>query len=173
MIANGVDVRHSRKGPLYIGKGVVVGHGSTILSGVFIGEGTVIGASSLVVAKCDPFSIYAGNPAKKIKERSIDRNAFDVFMSGSVSTSLSYLTGILMNDVAHDADPEDRVHIKVQFVDPVKGGAFLYQVVGAKVGGKYYRLVEGSDFFNYWKQAKLPAGSEMTWIDNPLGLSME
>lgn len=48
---------------------VWVGYGSTILSGVSIGQGSIIAAGSLVNRNVEPFSIYAGNPAKKIKDR--------------------------------------------------------------------------------------------------------
>ena len=43
--------------------------GTVILPGVEIGEGTAIGHSSLVNGSCEPFSIYAGIPAKRIKAR--------------------------------------------------------------------------------------------------------
>ncbi|HEY6529182.1 MAG TPA: acyltransferase [Cellvibrionaceae bacterium] len=54
---------------VYIGRHVIVGSGSVILPGVSLGEGVAIGALSLVRKNCEPFGIYAGNPAKKIKER--------------------------------------------------------------------------------------------------------
>lgn len=50
-------------------KHVVVGPGTIILPGVTIGEGTAIGALSLVKKSTKKWSIYAGIPAKKIKER--------------------------------------------------------------------------------------------------------
>lgn len=48
---------------------VWVGYGSTILSGVTIGEGSIIAACSLVTGNVEPYSIYAGSPAKKIRGR--------------------------------------------------------------------------------------------------------
>lgn len=48
---------------------VWVGLGSIILSGVKIGTGSIIAAGSVVTKDVMPYSIYAGNPAKKIKER--------------------------------------------------------------------------------------------------------
>jgi chloramphenicol O-acetyltransferase type B len=48
---------------------VWVGHGSIILSGVKIGNGSIIAAGSVVTKDVEPFSIYAGNPARKIKSR--------------------------------------------------------------------------------------------------------
>lgn len=48
---------------------VWVGHGSIVLSGVTIGRGSIIAAGSVVTRDIAPFSIYAGNPARRIKSR--------------------------------------------------------------------------------------------------------
>ncbi|MBW8332465.1 MAG: hypothetical protein K0M40_10630 [Prolixibacteraceae bacterium] len=48
---------------------VWVGVGSIILSGVSIGIGSIIAAGSVVTKNVEPYSIYAGNPAKKIRNR--------------------------------------------------------------------------------------------------------
>jgi chloramphenicol O-acetyltransferase type B len=48
---------------------VWVGYGATILGGVKIGEGSIIGAGSLVTKDVAPYSIYAGTPARKVKDR--------------------------------------------------------------------------------------------------------
>lgn len=55
---------------VFLGKHVIVGSGSVILPGVTLEEGVAIGALSLVSKRCEAFGIYAGNPAKWIKERS-------------------------------------------------------------------------------------------------------
>lgn len=55
-----------------IGRHVIIGSGCVILPGVNIDDGTAVGALSLVKHDCNPFSIYAGYPAKRIKERSRD-----------------------------------------------------------------------------------------------------
>jgi acetyltransferase-like isoleucine patch superfamily enzyme len=54
--------------PISVGDGCWIGSGSTILGGVTIGNGTVIAAGSLVNKDCEPNSVYAGVPAKKIKD---------------------------------------------------------------------------------------------------------
>lgn len=54
--------------PIIIGNGCWIGAGVTILPGVNVGEGTIIAAGSVVVKNCAPNSLYAGVPAKKIKE---------------------------------------------------------------------------------------------------------
>lgn len=57
---------------VFLGKHVIVGCGSVILPGVTLGEGVAIGALSLVTKDCDTFGIYAGNPARRVKERKRD-----------------------------------------------------------------------------------------------------
>ncbi|EJB5573596.1 acyltransferase [Citrobacter sp. Cf039] len=49
---------------------VILGCGSVILPGVTLNEGCAVGSLSLINKDCEPFSIYAGVPAKKIKNRS-------------------------------------------------------------------------------------------------------
>lgn len=50
-------------------KHAIVGVGSSILPGVTMGEGSVLGAKSLLKKSIEPWSIYAGTPAIKIKDR--------------------------------------------------------------------------------------------------------
>lgn len=57
---------------VFLGKHVIVGSGSVILPGVTLEEGVAVGALSLVTKNCGAFSIYVGNPAKRIKERKRD-----------------------------------------------------------------------------------------------------
>lgn len=53
-----------------IGRHCIVGTGSLIFPGVNLAEGTAIGAASVVRKSTEEWSIYLGNPAKKIKPRS-------------------------------------------------------------------------------------------------------
>ena len=53
-----------------IQKHTIVGAGSIIMPGVTLYEGTSIGAMTLVLEDTNPWSIYVGVPAKKIKDRS-------------------------------------------------------------------------------------------------------
>ena len=48
----------------------LIGTNSTVLPGVELGQGVAVGAHSLVVKSCDPWGIYVGVPAKRIKGRS-------------------------------------------------------------------------------------------------------
>lgn len=59
--------------PVYIGKHTIVGAGAIVLPGAKLNIGVAIGALSLVLGKEYPeFKIYAGTPAKAIKERKRD-----------------------------------------------------------------------------------------------------
>ena len=52
-----------------IGDDVWVGYGTIILSGVTINNGSIIAAGSIVTKDVEAYSIYAGNPAKKLRDR--------------------------------------------------------------------------------------------------------
>lgn len=52
-----------------IGKDVWIGHGAVIMGGVTILDGAIIAAGSVVTKDVDAYSIYGGNPAKKIRDR--------------------------------------------------------------------------------------------------------
>lgn len=54
--------------PVIIEDGVWIGANSTILPGVTIGKGTIIAAGAVVTRDCLPNCLYAGVPAKKIRE---------------------------------------------------------------------------------------------------------
>lgn len=58
------DVTHL---PICIGNGCWIGANVTVLPGVNIGDGTIIAAGAVVIEDCDPNSLYAGVPARKIK----------------------------------------------------------------------------------------------------------
>ena len=57
------------KGDTIIGNDVWIGQNATILPGVHIGNGAIIGANSVVGSDVEPYTIVAGNPAKKIRKR--------------------------------------------------------------------------------------------------------
>ena len=55
------------KKPVKIGKNVFIGAHSTILKGVTIGDNTIIGACSVVTRNIPANQVWAGNPAKFVK----------------------------------------------------------------------------------------------------------
>ena len=60
------------KKEIVIGRHVIVGAGSIIMPGVILEEGTSVGAMSLIRKSTEKWSIYLGNPAKKITSRKKD-----------------------------------------------------------------------------------------------------
>lgn len=58
----------SNRKPVTIGKGCWIGAKAIILPGVTIGDGCVIAAGSVVNKDCKSNTLYAGNPAKEIKQ---------------------------------------------------------------------------------------------------------
>jgi maltose O-acetyltransferase len=73
-----------RGGDVVIGDRVWIGYGTLILPGIKIGEGAVVGAGAVVTKDVEPFTIVAGNPARKIGERNRElcyRLNFSPFLS--------------------------------------------------------------------------------------------
>lgn len=64
-----ISKQKSSEGKINIGNDVWIGAGSIILKDVTIGDGAVIGAGSVVTKSIPEYEIWAGNPAKKIKDR--------------------------------------------------------------------------------------------------------
>ncbi len=60
------------KSPVYIGRHVIIGAGSIIFPGVRVEEGCSVGALTLISKSTQPWGIYVGNPAKRIKDRKKD-----------------------------------------------------------------------------------------------------
>lgn len=57
----------TKSGNIIVEDEVWIGANVTILSGIRIGKCSVIGAGSVVTKDIDPYSVYAGVPAKKIR----------------------------------------------------------------------------------------------------------
>lgn len=59
-----------KKGKVTVGEHVIIGSNTIILPKVNINEGTAVGALSLVASNLDSWTIYYGNPLKKLTKRS-------------------------------------------------------------------------------------------------------
>lgn len=64
------EYRNVFSADVIIGEHSIVGASSIVLPGICIGKACAIGAQSLVKEDCRSFGVYAGSPAKYIKERS-------------------------------------------------------------------------------------------------------
>lgn len=53
--------------PIRIGRNVWIGFDCCVLPGVTIGEGSVVGARSVVVDDVPPYTVVAGNPARRVR----------------------------------------------------------------------------------------------------------
>lgn len=61
--------KKEKKLPIFIGRHVIIGAGSIIFPGVRIEDGCSVGALSLVSKSTEPWGIYSGIPAIRIKDR--------------------------------------------------------------------------------------------------------
>jgi maltose O-acetyltransferase len=64
---------HRRAGPLKeasirVGNGCWIGMRAVVLGGVTIGDGCVIAAGAVVTRDCEPDGMYAGIPARRVKD---------------------------------------------------------------------------------------------------------
>jgi len=66
--AGNADMEHKAKSPVVIKDNAFIGAYSIVLKGVIIGENSIIGAGSVVTKSVPNNQIWAGNPAKFIRE---------------------------------------------------------------------------------------------------------
>lgn len=64
------DAKHYKHyGDTVIGNDVWIGYDALIMPGVRIGDGAIIGARAVAAKDVPPYTVVAGNPAKKIRQR--------------------------------------------------------------------------------------------------------
>lgn len=81
--------------PIVIGDYAWIAYNAIILPGVIVGEGAVIGAGAVVSRNVAAYSVVAGNPAKKVGERSNNLSysptdlcsPFEAWLGGAVGES--------------------------------------------------------------------------------------
>jgi acetyltransferase-like isoleucine patch superfamily enzyme len=56
------------RAPVHIKEGAWIGINVTILAGSTIGEGCIIGAGTMVKGELEPYGLYVGTPAKRVKD---------------------------------------------------------------------------------------------------------
>ena len=82
------DVRNGTKGPetgaeIHIEEDCWIGGNVTILPGVRVGKGSVVGAASVVTKDVPPYTVVAGNPARRIRD--VPRNTKAEISSGALA----------------------------------------------------------------------------------------
>lgn len=65
-----MEYRGISRGRVTLGRHVIIGTRSVIFPGVELADGCAIGAMSVVTKSTEEWSIYIGNPAKRVKARS-------------------------------------------------------------------------------------------------------
>ncbi len=71
------EYKQERKAAIHIGRHCIVGANSLIFPGVTMAEGCSLGAMSMLTKSTEPWSVYFGIPAKKIKDRKKDLLALE------------------------------------------------------------------------------------------------
>jgi len=59
--------------PVIFKRYATLGVNCTVLPGITLGEGSIVGAGSVVTKDTEPWTVYAGSPAKPIKKRDSKR----------------------------------------------------------------------------------------------------
>jgi len=77
--------RNVSGGQIVLEKHALVGAGSMIFPGVTLREGTAVGAMSLVMRSTKKWTVYFGNPAVAIKERSRNMLELEKLMNAEVN----------------------------------------------------------------------------------------
>jgi acetyltransferase-like isoleucine patch superfamily enzyme len=75
LIPNKFKSEHFAK--VILEKQVIVGTNSTIFPGVTVAEGCSVGAMTLLNKSTEPWGIYVGNPARRVKDRKKDLLALE------------------------------------------------------------------------------------------------
>lgn len=96
--------------PIEIGNVVLISAGAKVISGTKIHDGVVLGADALATGILDPFSIYGGLPARKIKDRFPDTVKAAISQVRWWDFDLAYL-GNHLNDIQKFAIATDLTHI--------------------------------------------------------------
>lgn len=76
-----IDEQPCRAEPVVIGSDVWLGARVVVLPGVRIGDGAVVGANSVVSADVAPMAVFAGAPARFLRDRASRDGEFDPAVS--------------------------------------------------------------------------------------------
>lgn len=154
------EYRNILGGQVILHKHVIVGTGSCILPGVDVGKGTAVGSMSLVTKSLEEWSVYAGVPCKRIKDRSrklldlekdfLEKNAegggrvtkYSVGQTASFSKTISEcdvygFAGITgdFNEVHINKAVAGQSMFKKRVVHGMLAGALISAVLGTKLPG--------------------------------------
>ncbi len=63
--------------PIVVGRGAWIAAGAIVGPGVTVGEGAVLGLGSVTASDLEPFVIYHGNPAVRVRDREMRPSSHD------------------------------------------------------------------------------------------------
>lgn len=111
MILTHGPIRPFKKDPCIVIEDLVwIGFRAIILPGVKIGRCAIIGAGAVVTSDVEPYSIYAGNPAKLIRYREVKEILRSFIIKWLMNERLGYVKKVNWSLLEYD-------HIKYIFPD--------------------------------------------------------
>lgn len=125
-----------------IGDGVVISSRAMLFDGAQVGTGTVVGANAFVATDCEPFSIYAGSPARKVRERFDDekrRQYLAASLPLVVAHAVPQLPGVLAAYEAEEISTDEmrerlplmnarpKVHVGIRVGESAPNSKFEFQ----------------------------------------------
>jgi galactoside O-acetyltransferase len=63
------ELRKVQRAAVTIGRHAMIGTNAVVLPGLAVGEGAAVGAGAVVTRDLAPWGIYAGNPARRLRDR--------------------------------------------------------------------------------------------------------
>lgn len=134
-------------------KHAVIGCGSIILPGVVIGRGAAVGAMTLCNKSLEPWGIYGGSPARRLKDRKKDilekerefvayRRKKSDFIVGDSATVTRVVTEEIINLFAQISGDENPIHMdnelatSVGFSGRIAHGIFSESMISMVIGTK-------------------------------------
>lgn len=73
-----ISYKSVKSSPVFLGRHVILGAGTIVFPGTTIGDGCSFGAGSVVNRNTEPWGVYVGIPARRIKERSKNLLALEI-----------------------------------------------------------------------------------------------
>lgn len=172
-VIHGLDAARSGLKPapmIDIGHGVVISRGAKILPGVAIGDGAVIGAGAVVNKPAEAFGVYAGVPARKLRDRMkpetiavTKRVAWWNFTPGYIAANLRDIQALAVTESEHVYLQPDGPRLVLTIAD----GLADTRVLGVQYpdGGRLLERCEPS-LQAYVEHAFGPGPYE--WVADPL-----
>lgn len=156
-----------------IGNGVVISRGAKIMSGVSIGDGAVIGASAVLTKPADPFGIYVGAPARKLRERmdpvtieTVRRIAWWNFAPGYLAANINRIQELAVTDGEHVYLRPDAPRLVLTIAD----GLANIRVLGVQHATGSALLEHCSAELQAYVEHAFGAGP-FEWIADPLAMT--